>query len=282
MSAVRELPFAEPLAERLASPPGEALVLYWLGQAGFVIDGGGRRLVIDPYLSNSLAQKYRGTPTPHERMMPVPVAPDDIRHVDLVLVTHDHTDHMDPGTLPALMAANPAARLAAPRAARDTALDRARIAPDRLAAVDAGETLEPVPGVVLAAVRAAHETLERDAGGHHRFLGYALTLAGRTVFHSGDTVPFDGQAGEVAALGAEIALLPVNGRGKGVAGNFTLKEALALARAAGIGTMIAHHYAMFAFNTADPAAIDAAAASAATSAPGRLLRARLQIVYTAP
>lgn len=61
-------------------------------------------------------------------MMPAPVAPDGIRHVDLVLATHAHTDHMDPGTLPALLATNPAAMLIAPRAAIATALERTGIA----------------------------------------------------------------------------------------------------------------------------------------------------------
>ena len=96
-----ETPLDRPLAEVLAAPPGEALRLCWLGQAGFVIDGGGLRAVIDPYLSDSLAEKYRGKAFAHRRMMPAPVAPDGIAHVDLVLATHAHTDHLDLGTLPA-------------------------------------------------------------------------------------------------------------------------------------------------------------------------------------
>ena len=37
----------------------------WLGQAGFLIRWREFRLVIDPYLSDSLATKYRGTRFPH-------------------------------------------------------------------------------------------------------------------------------------------------------------------------------------------------------------------------
>ena len=40
---------------------GETTSLYWLGQAGFVLDIGAHRLLIDPYLSDSLAAKYAGT-----------------------------------------------------------------------------------------------------------------------------------------------------------------------------------------------------------------------------
>ncbi len=40
--------------------------------------------------------------------------------------------------------------------------------------------------------------------------------------------------------------------------------------------MIAHHHGLFAFNTADPAEIDA---RAAVAAPLELLRARVQVEY---
>ena len=104
-----ETPQDGPLAEVLAQEPGGDVRLHWLGQAGFVIDGGGRRVVIDPYLSDALAVKYRGTATPHDRMMPAPVAPGKIAHVDLILSTHAHTDHLDGETLRPLLAANPRA-----------------------------------------------------------------------------------------------------------------------------------------------------------------------------
>ncbi|CCV08333.1 conserved hypothetical protein [Mesorhizobium metallidurans STM 2683] len=68
---------------------------------------------------------------------------------------------------------------------------------------------------------------------------------------------------EVGMLRPDIALLPVNGRRadlstNGVAGNFDLMEAIAIARAVGCGDMVAHHYGLFGFNSVAPAAIDAA------------------------
>ena len=47
-----------------------------------------------------------------------------------------------------------------------------------------------------------------------------------------------------------------------VPGNFFLEEAIALAAAAGISWMIAHHFEMFAFNALPRATIEAAAARA--------------------
>lgn len=260
-----ETPLDRPRTELLAAPPGEALRLCWLGQAGFVIDGGGRRAVIDPYLSDSLAEKYRGKAFPHRRMMPAPVAPDRIAHVDLVLATHAHTDHLDPGTLPALLAANPGATLLAPRSAREAALQRSGVDPSRLRLIEAGESCV-IAGIGVTATRAAHETLERDAEGFHRFLGLALRIGGATVLHSGDTIPFAGQLEEVRALAADLALFPVNGRdalraSQGVPGNLTLEEALALAREAGIPALIAHHFDLFDFNTVARPEVEAATRS---------------------
>ena len=57
----------------LASP-----TLQWLGQAGFVLRLGGHTVVIDPYLSDSLAAKYAGTLFEHNRAFSPPVDPTEL------------------------------------------------------------------------------------------------------------------------------------------------------------------------------------------------------------
>ena len=88
MARLIAAPFAEGLTERMRAPRVPGVTFYWLGQAGFVIDAGPHRLLIDPYLSDTLAAKYAGTAYPHERMMAAPISPGELGHVDLVLVTH--------------------------------------------------------------------------------------------------------------------------------------------------------------------------------------------------
>ncbi len=269
------------LAEQLAQTSGSPARLLWLGQAGFVIDMAGARLVIDPYLSDSLAAKYRGTQYPHRRMMPAPIEPAALAGVDYVLCTHAHTDHMDPGTLPALFTANPSARLVAPRAVRSAAFERSGIGEERILSIDAGEALDLCRGLRVVATPSAHETLERNENGDHRFLGFLLKSRDVTIWHSGDTVPFDGLAEEVKAMQPDVALLPVNGRrpelsSRGVPGNLTLAEAVELSGAIGVAAMVAHHYGLFDFNTIEPELIDTAARS--TTSP-QLFRARVGTAY---
>lgn len=262
--------FEGSLAQRLqdAAPQG-GLCLYWLGQAGFVIDWGGLRMLIDPYLSDSLARKYKGTRYGHVRMMAAPIAPEAFTQVDLVLCTHRHTDHMDPDTLQVLAAAFPRLRFVVPAASLDEARKRCGVQDARLIAVDAGDSITPLPGLRVMPVAAAHEQLSQDAQGRHEWLGYVLELGGVRLYHSGDCVPYEGLPAALARLSPDLALLPVNGRdaersGNGVPGNFTLQEAAQLCREAGVRHMLAHHYGLFDFNTVSPQVIDAFAAGQAS------------------
>ena len=272
------------LAERLAGL-GETsdIVLHWLGQAGFLITAGPIRVLIDPYLSDTLEEKYRGTATPHDRLMPAPITVDELPRIDLALATHHHTDHMDPGTLASLARAQPAVKFVVPAASYDEAQRRIGADPDRLLLMDAGEEIEPLPGLRITAIRAAHEDLARDEKGHYRFLGYGLTFsigdqAAVTIVHSGDTILFEGQTEEVAAVHADLLLLPVNGRSArlkahGIAGNLTLDEAIDLTARVGAGTMVAHHHGLFALNTRPLAEIERKAAE--PGLPIRLIPARV-------
>lgn len=251
MSVLQTQPLADPIA--LSADRGAAV--WWLGQAGFLIAHGGLRIVVDAYLSDSLAEKYRGKPVPHTRMMPPPVAPDALTGIDWLLCTHGHTDHMDPGTIPVLLAANPQARVLAPRAELARALERG-VPEDRLVLIDAGETVD-LGGVHCTATPSAHEEMTRSEAGF-LYLGYVLSGGGITLWHSGDTVPWDGQAEWLAPFRVDLALLPVNGRdarraANGVPGNLTMAEAIALTDAIGARAMIAHHLGLFDFNTLDRA-----------------------------
>src|ERR1019366_8375829 len=90
-----------------AGPKAGAVGIAWLGQAGFALRFDAMRLLIDPYLSDSLAHKYAGTKYGHERLMAAPVLPGKISELDFILCSHRHSDHMDPGSLPNLAKQNP-------------------------------------------------------------------------------------------------------------------------------------------------------------------------------
>lgn len=235
--------------------------LWWLGQAGFALEACGHRLLIDPYLSDSLAKKYRGKEFDHIRLVPPPVSPESLSGLDFVLCTHAHTDHLDPETLAPIMPINPRCRVVVPMAMAETALARG-VPLVNLVCLDAGESTDLSERLEVTGVASAHEALETDAAGHHKFMGYILKFKNFTIYHGGDGVPYPGLAETLAAEKIDLALLPVNGRDefrrdRGVPGNFTLKEALRLCEQASIPNMIAHHFGMFAFNTVPVAELHA-------------------------
>jgi L-ascorbate metabolism protein UlaG (beta-lactamase superfamily) len=95
----------------------------------------------------------------------------------------------------------------------------------------------------------AHEALDRQ------FLGYVIRTQNRSIYHSGDTILYDGMAERLAAFDLDLALLPINGAKpeRRVAGNLNGREAAHVAKQAGIKCVIPCHYEMFEFNTASPA-----------------------------
>ena len=249
------------LLDPRSAPRTDEVTLHWLGQAGFVIEFDRFRMLIDPYLSDSLAEKYHGTKFPHTRMMAAPILPDELDRLDVVLCTHPHTDHMDPGTLQPLARRFPQARFVVPAAVIDEAVKRCGVGIDRLIAVNAGDRTEILDGCFVSPIASAHETLDGDANGNYPWLGYVIDAGGVRLYHSGDCIPYSGLEEAVAAHAPHVALLPVNGRDaqrsdNGVPGNFTLDEAVALARNGGAQAMIAHHYGLFDFNTISADAID--------------------------
>ncbi len=257
----------------------ERLSLWWLGQAGFLLEWSGLRILIDPYLSDSLAQKYRGTRFPHLRLMEPPVEVGELRDIDLFFSTHGHTDHLDPRTIAPVAAANPDCLFVVPSSCSGLARERGvpsgrLIEAEAFASMSVGE-LEVYP------IPSAHEDLAIDEGGHHKFLGYILRRFGICLYHSGDCCPYPGLPDNLAPHTIDLALLPVNGRDEsrrsaGIAGNFRLEEAVRLSDAAGFHHCVGHHFGMFEFNTVD---VESAEADLVRLAPENFLLARIGVRY---
>lgn len=227
----------------------------WLGQAGFEVFYKDVHLMIDPYLSDYLAKKYKGKQFPHLRMMDCPIAPGNVKELDWLLCTHRHSDHMDPETIPVILENNPKCRLIAPKAEKQHVF-QIGINESKVQFVDAGDTIKLNSYTIIKVLASAHEELVVDEQGHHLHLGYILKLGELSVYHSGDCIPYPGLETRLAEEKIDIALLAVNGRDEfrksmNVPGNFTFDEAIRLCKNVDIPIMICHHFGMFDFNTVD-------------------------------
>ena len=72
--------------------------IIWLGQAGLLFEKNGVKIMIDPYLSNSVEKyeplNYRRVSVNVEFLTVTP---------DVMIFTHDHIDHYDPETAPVFL-----------------------------------------------------------------------------------------------------------------------------------------------------------------------------------
>jgi L-ascorbate metabolism protein UlaG (beta-lactamase superfamily) len=241
--------FLADVAAARAEGAAGRLVVWWLGQSGFLVFYGREFVLLDPYLSDSLTKKYAATDKPHVRMTERVVDPARLGLVSVVTTSHNHTDHLDAETLGPIFAAAPAAKLVLPAANVDFVTQRLGAgARARFVPLADGERAT-VGEFTFEAVPAAHEELAPH------YAGFVVSVGPFRIYHSGDTVRFPGMAGRLRPLGVDLAFLPINGRApeRRVSGNLDGVEAAKLAHDIGARCVVPCHYELFEFNTASPA-----------------------------
>lgn len=224
----------------------------WLGQAGFLIEWAGTRVLIDPWFSD------------HDlRIAPPPLLSDMTDPVDRLLVTHEHADHMDLDAITALHERSPTTRIVVPTPLVARVTDRVPEAD--VVGVQPGDHLES-RSLVVDVVPAWHGVVVEDgysAGPEGRptpHVGYVIDLGGLRIYHAGDTIASAALIETVRDAGVDVALLPINGRdfyreSAGILGNLDAVEAARLAADIGAGILVPMHYEMVDGNTASPGAV---------------------------
>lgn len=143
----------------------------WLGHAGFMLKSGETVVYIDPY---------------------------KISHgdkADVILITHDHYDHCDPGSVSTVRKEGTV--VVAPRSCRNKIQGIVEISP--------GQEMEK-KGVKIFAVPAYNEKKQFHPRGEG--VGFVLTFGGKRIYHAGDTdsIPEMSNLGEL-----DLAMIPVGG-----------------------------------------------------------------------
>jgi L-ascorbate metabolism protein UlaG (beta-lactamase superfamily) len=226
--------------------------LWWLGQSGFLLQWKGKRVLIDPYLSDSLTQKYAATEKPHTRMSERVIEPRLLKKISIVTSSHNHTDHLDAETLVPILQNNPDIKFVIPEANRAFVADRVLCKAEFPVGLNDGQSII-IDEFTIHGIPAKHNEIERDVNGHCKYMGYVIQFGSYSIYHSGDTLWFDELVDLLRPFSLEVAILPINGNDpqRKVAGNLNCHEAAVLGNAIGAATIIPCHYDMFTFNTAD-------------------------------
>lgn len=233
--------------------PGK-LRIWWIGQEGFVFKSATQIIYIDPYLSTYAERITKGKPNEHVRINPPPMKPEDVTHADFVICTHDHADHIDPESIPVIAVQSSHARFVVPECARET-MRNFGIEDDRIQTMKGDDVLY-LDDIQVYAVPAKHEEFDHDPQKGYPYLSYVIKIDGMTIFHSGDTIPYNGQVEKLEKHKIDLAFLPINGRDDfrhklDFEGNFTCEEAVQFALNINADLTIPMHYDMFAINTVD-------------------------------
>lgn len=215
------------------------IAVCWLGQAGFLLyTHEGKRILIDPYLSDYVNRLFADTEgQKFRRMTPMCIEPEKL-HPDILLSSHEHPDHLDIDSIPRLIA-NSGTR-AFVNSVSMKELYNNGISTERFSVLHKQDKID-FGEFVLTVTDCDHGELAPEA------MGFYLDFGFLTVYYSGDTALNRDCLKDVIQRKADIALLPING----AFGNLNAKEAAILANDLGAKICIPHHFWTFPAHDAD-------------------------------
>lgn len=170
----------------LARPPATGLRITWMGHSSILAEIDGHRVLFDPVWG------ARCSPFPFagpKRLHPVPLPLAALGPVDVVVISHDHYDHLDMPTIKALAGTDTV--FAVPLGVGGH-LEHWGVSADRLRELDWHEATK-VGGLTLTATPARH-FCGRGLRNTQHTLWASWTVASdeHRIYHSGDTGYFEG------------------------------------------------------------------------------------------
>ena len=191
--------------------PSEKLKVLWLGHSSVLIELDGLRLLIDPVLGR------RASPIPWagvRRLHETPIVISNIPHIDLVLLSHNHYDHMDMDTTKHFTGKQ--TKFIVPLGLKQT-LEHWGISSQRIIEMDWNErmTFQSISIVALPARHFSGRRLkDRDKT---LWCSWGVKGKNESLFHSGDTGFFEGYKD----IGEEYGPFTISMIGIGIALFFT-------------------------------------------------------------
>jgi L-ascorbate metabolism protein UlaG (beta-lactamase superfamily) len=164
-----------------AQRPATGFRVTWLGHSTVLLELDGRRILTDPVFGKRVSPIGFIGP---KRFHPVPAELAELPPLDLILLSHDHFDHLCQSTMTQLARSNVPVVTALGVGSH---LERYGFAPERITELDWHEAVE-IAGLRLTATPAQHFS-GRRLGGRNTTLwaSWVIQSEHRKVFFSGDT-----------------------------------------------------------------------------------------------
>jgi L-ascorbate 6-phosphate lactonase len=223
------------------------VAFWWLGQMGYAIKIGSTILYIDSYLEDN-----------ERRSIPPLLEPSEVINADVILGTHDHSDHIDRSSWNQMSKSSPNAKFITPNLVLSSVPKDLNMNENRFIGLNDGISVN-LCGITITGIASAHELLNQDEKtGEYPCLGYIIEGNGVKIYHAGDTCIYPNLYEKLKGFGHFDAIfLPINGRDairleSNIIGNMTYQEAVDLAGYLEPGLVVPGHYEMFSHNSENP------------------------------
>lgn len=196
----------------------------WLGQAGFLFEVCNLKIMVDPYLSNSVEKI---NPANYRR---IPIDEDFFKiRPDILILTHNHLDHTDPETLEKYLKNFSGITVLASKNAWNEAR---KIGGNHNFVMFNRHTVWSQNGVKFTAVKAEHSD---DFA-----IGVIIEAEGKCLYITGDTL-YNTEIFADIEKKTDVLFLPVNGVGN----NMNFEDAKKFAKRLAPRVVVPMHIGMF-------------------------------------
>jgi len=217
---------------RKSTPKTNKVIVYWLGGMGFVFKFFTSEVVcVDPYLSDCV-ERIVG----FRRLSLCPIKDNQLAF-DVLLLSHDHPDHLDPDSFDPLTSNNPDCKIigsgSCDKFLRSKTIDYQIVTPGNV--IEYGK-------ISIEAVSADHGDLCPQT------VGFMIRFANRSLYFTSDTcLNYDLLAKNISAK-PEILITCING----AFGNLDETQAATLTKKCNAKVVIPGHFWLFAEHGGDP------------------------------
>lgn len=205
----------------------------WIGQAGLQFETNGIKIMVDPYLSDSVERinpkNWRRVPVKEELFQ---------EDIDIIVITHNHLDHLDPETLEKFLNTE---RILTVLASYDAWQEIRKFGKNHNYVMFNRGTIWTQTGITFTAVKAEHSDLTA--------IGFIVDDGKEKIYVTGDTL-YNKDIFEELPQDIDAVFLPINGVGN----NMNITDAKRFAKNTGAKKAVPVHWGMF--DELDPTEFD--------------------------
>lgn len=233
------------LPKHLPSPSDwnqNGITAAWLGHSTVLINFFGLTVLTDPVLLKRVgADTVFGT-IGAKRLIAPALKPSQLPHIDLVVLSHAHMDHLDLATLRALKGE---LRAVSAKGTLDLLQDTGLKTPEALAWGDKTRIKTRKGDVHVKAFEVKHWGARWRYDKFRGYNGYILEREGKRLIFGGDTAETDSFRNLRSKGSFELAIMPIGAYQPWVCSHCTPEQAVKMANAAGAGYFLPIHHKTF-------------------------------------